>query len=108
MKDGLYAVLFISNQEKLGTGIVSVNNNTVNGGDGGFYYQGKIVNNKIKLSVKNYNPQVPCVFGNIDNYCLNLEIAEKGEGHYELTGSVEGQPQMVLTVAARLQAELVA
>lgn len=108
MKDGLYAVLFTPNPQNLGTGIVSVNNNTVNGGDGGFYYQGKIVNNKINLSVKNYNPLVQSIFGNINNFCLNLEIAEKGEGHYELTGSVEGQPQMVLTVTAILKAELIA
>ncbi|HCR2977940.1 TPA: negative regulator GrlR [Serratia marcescens] len=108
MKDGLYAVNFRSNLQDYGSGIVSVKDNAINGGDHGFYYQGKTVDNKIKLLVKHYNPRVQSVFGNINNFYLNLEVAEKGEGHYELSGSMEGQPQMILTVTAKLQAALVA
>ncbi|WP_170925036.1 GrlR family regulatory protein [Serratia proteamaculans] len=108
MKDGLYAVNFRSNLQDFGSGIVSVKNDAINGGDYGFYYQGRVIDNKIKLSVRHYNPQAQSVFGNINNFHLNLNVVEKAEGYYELSGSMEGQPQLILTVTAKLQAALVA
>ncbi len=42
MKDGIYFVVFRSNQRDFGNGTVVVKNNAVNGGDFGFTYQEKL------------------------------------------------------------------
>ncbi|EFO1861873.1 hypothetical protein DUZ28_23195 [Escherichia coli] len=51
MKDGIYFVVFRSNQRDFGNGTVVVKNNAVNGGDFGFTYQGKIDGSQLILRV---------------------------------------------------------
>lgn len=94
MKDGLYAVSFKSSSQDFGGGVISVQNGHVNGGDHGYYYQGHIGINDSKLSgtlqVKQWNRNVPSVFGPIPQFDLTLAGQFEG-GNFELQGSVAGQ-----------------
>ena len=107
MKDGLYAVNFKSSSQDFGSGVISVQNGNVNGGDHGYFYQGKIVINDSKLSgtiqIKQWNRNVPSVFGPIPQF--DLPLAGQFEGNnFELQGSVAGQ---TIKIAGRYLAELV-
>lgn len=94
MKDGLYAVNFKSSSQDFGSGVISVQKGSVNGGDHGYFYQGQIVINDSKLSgtiqIKQWNRNVPSVFGPIPHFDLPLEGQSEGD-NFELQGSVAGQ-----------------
>ena len=62
MKDGIYFVVFRSNQRDFGNGTVVVKNNAVNGGDFGFTYQGKIDGSQLILRVSQHDLNVTSVF----------------------------------------------
>ncbi|QVX13919.1 hypothetical protein DB356_03965 [Pseudomonas congelans] len=82
MKDGLYAVNFKSSSQDFGSGVLSVKNGSVNGGDHGYFYQGQIVKNESKLSgtiqIKQWNRSVPSVFGPIPNLTFLWPVSLKG------------------------------
>ena len=63
MKDGIYFVVFRSNQRDFGNGTVVVKNNAVNGGDFGFTYQGKIDGSQLILRVSQHDLNVTSVVG---------------------------------------------
>ncbi|RMM79104.1 hypothetical protein ALQ71_00827 [Pseudomonas coronafaciens pv. striafaciens] len=94
MKNGLYAVNFKSSSQDYGSGVISVINGSVNGGDHGYFYQGHIAVNDSELSgtiqIKQWNPDVPSVFGPIPQFDLSLAGQFEGD-NFELQGSVVGQ-----------------
>lgn len=94
MKDGLYAVSFKSSNQDFGGGVISVQSGHVNGGDHGYYYQGRMDISDSKLSgtlqIKQWNPNVPSVFGPIPQFSLALAGQSAGN-NFELQGSVAGQ-----------------
>ncbi|TCV91720.1 GrlR family regulatory protein [Biostraticola tofi] len=106
MKNGLYAVNFRSNNQDYGSGIVSVNNDAVNGGDFGFYYQGKFSGNQIKLSVRQFNSNAQSVFGPLNNFHLILSISDEGNNGYLLEGHVAENASFRLQVTAKKVADL--
>lgn len=107
MKDGLYAVNFKSSSQDFGSGVISVQKGSVNGGDHGYYYQGQIVINESKLSgtiqIKQWNRNVPSVFGPIPQFDLPLAGQFEGD-NFELQGSVAGQ---IIKIVGRYLSELV-
>ncbi len=107
MKDGLYAVNFKSSTQDFGSGVISVLKGNVNGGDHGYFYQGQIVINDSKLSgamqIKQWNTNVPSVFGPIPRFDLPLTGQFEGD-KFELQGSVDGQ---TITIVGRHLANLV-
>lgn len=107
MRDGLYVVNFKSNSQDFGSGIVSVKNEAVNGGDFGFYYQGKISGQQLKLSVKKFNPNAQSVFGPLKNFHLILTITDNVSGGYVLEGHVSENANLILSVEAHKIADLV-
>lgn len=106
MKDGIYFVVFSSNQNDVGNGTVVVKDGSVNGGDFGFTYQGKVNGEKLDLHVFQHNPSAQNVFHGVNEYTINLSVAEAANG-YSLTGSVNGIPGAVLTVRAKKIGELI-
>ncbi|WP_145538596.1 GrlR family regulatory protein [Yersinia kristensenii] len=100
MKDGIYFVVFSSNQNDVGSGTVVVKDGAVNGGDFGFTYQGKVQDNRLDLHVFQHNPQAQNVIGGLKEYTINL-LVNDAAGGYQLTGSVDGHPEARLSVTAK-------
>lgn len=96
MKDGLYRVAFDSNQNDYGFGVVSVRNNSINGGDSVCYYQGVLLGNKADLRVVTHNKGETSVFGNLDKFDLELTLKEMPGGAV-FNGHIKGRPDMQLT-----------
>ncbi|WP_440811635.1 GrlR family regulatory protein [Pseudomonas syringae] len=94
MKDGLYAVNFKSSSQDFGSGVVSIQRGNLNGGDHGYFYQGKIEINDSKLSgtfqIKQWDLSVPSVFGPVSQFDLPLEGQIEGD-NFKLQGSFSGQ-----------------
>lgn len=106
MKDGIYFVVFSSNQNDVGNGTVVVRDGSVNGGDFGFTYQGKVDGAKLDLHVFQHNPNAQNIFHGVKEYTINLSIAEVSDG-YSLSGSVNGIAGAILTVKAKKIGDLV-
>lgn len=100
MKDGIYFVVFRSNQQDVGNGTVVVKNGSVNGGDYGFMYQGQIDGDQLNLHVTQHDPQADSVFAGIKNFGLTLSLAESGHG-YSLNGSIVGMPTAKISINAK-------
>ncbi|MDK1227303.1 GrlR family regulatory protein [Cronobacter turicensis] len=106
MKNGIYYVVFSSNQNDVGNGTVVVKDGAVNGGDYGFTYQGKVHDDKLDLHVFQHDPQAQNVFQGINNYTMNLSVDEV-VGGYQLTGTINGMPGAQLVVNAKHIGDLV-
>ncbi|MBN3122841.1 GrlR family regulatory protein [Pectobacterium brasiliense] len=106
MKDGIYFVVFKSAQNDAGTGTVVVRNNTVNGGDFGFTYQGVIQANNLDLLVFQHDPQAQCVIPGLHEYRATFAIQQSASG-YLLQGSIPGIPNANLEVHAKFIGDLV-
>ncbi|MDN8598637.1 negative regulator GrlR [Citrobacter sp. S2-9] len=106
MKDGIYFVVFRSNQRDFGNGTVVVKDNAVNGGDFGFTYRGKIEGGMLTLRVNQHDPSASSVFPGVKNFELSLSLQESGRG-YQLNGSVVGMPQMKISIDAKFIGELI-
>ncbi|EPK0249900.1 GrlR family regulatory protein [Serratia marcescens] len=110
MQNGLYAVGF-SGVSDFGGGVVSVADNSVNGGDAICFYQGRIEQGlgqmKLRLAVKKYNPNGATIFGNINEFTLDLTGDDKGNGNYEFKGAISGQPQAVIVIHAKRVSHLI-
>ena len=85
MKNGIYFVSFKSNMQDFGSGTVVVNNNTVNGGDFGYVYKGRIEGDSVELSVNRHDPSASSIVGNISSFTLTLTLKETSSG-YAMTG----------------------
>lgn len=105
MKDGIYFVVFRSNQQDFGNGTVVVKNGTVNGGDYGFTYQGKIEGNQIVLRVFQHDLSATSVFPGVHNFELSLSLQESGRD-YQLNGNVVGMPEMKISIGAKFIGDL--
>lgn len=105
MKDGIYFVEFISNNNAVGQGTVVVNGDTVNGGDFGFTYQGRVHGNRLDLNVFQHNPQAVNVLG-VNNYTMELSILDN-PGGFVLDGAVKGTPHARLQVRAKFIGDLI-
>lgn len=105
MKDGIYFVVFKSNSQDFGTGTVVVRDGTVNGGDFGYSYKGKIQNDSITLSIEKHNPQVTSVFGDINRFQLELNVGATHHG-YMLKGGVNGLVGTEIVIDAKCIGDL--
>ncbi|ELY4662244.1 negative regulator GrlR [Cronobacter muytjensii] len=106
MRDGIYYVVFRSNQNDIGNGTVVVRDQSVNGGDFGFTYQGTVGGNTLALHVFQHDPAAQNVFHGVNEYTINLNIQESPNG-YELEGAVSGMPNAHLVVHAKRIGDLV-
>ncbi|KAF1366328.1 GrlR family regulatory protein [Yokenella regensburgei] len=100
MKEGIYTVVFKSNQQSVGEGLVVVSNGRVHGGDIAFTVRGVMKRPRLELEVHYYNRDIPSVLGMKEDYWLEMGYSEVGEGCYDFTGSVKGDPKRELKAHA--------
>ncbi|EKS6154851.1 nucleoside transporter [Salmonella enterica] len=100
MKEGIYAVVFESSRQSVGEGVVVVNNGRVHGGDIAFTIRGVMKRPVMELEVHYYNRDIPSVLGMEEDYWLEMSYSEAGEGRYECSGHVKGDPSRKLKVYA--------
>ena len=105
MKNGIYYVVFSSNQQDFGNGTVVVKDGVVNGGDFGFTYQGKVEGSNLNLHVFQHDPNVTAVFQGVKKFNLALSVNEIAGG-YHLNGSVVGMPAAQITIRAKFIGDL--
>ncbi|ECY3258057.1 negative regulator GrlR [Salmonella enterica subsp. enterica serovar Alachua] len=105
MKNGIYFVVFSSNENDFGNGTVVVQNGVVNGGDFGFTYQGKVDGDHLNLHVYQHDPRVTAVFHGVSDFNLALTVHEQPQG-YTLSGSVVGMPSTQIAIRAKFIGEL--
>ena len=105
MKDGIYFVKFSRDLQAFGEGIAVIQNNTVNGGDYVCTYRGKASGNKLDLQVTQHNPSVETIFGNIQNFVMQLKIVPSEEG-YQLAGTVKNNSNLQVAVSIRFLGEV--
>lgn len=106
MKNGIYYVVFRSNNQDSGTGTVVVKDNKVNGGDYGFTYKGMIDGNKVTLHVSQHDRSVISVFGGVSAFNLDLAINEVGN-NYVLQGTIVGMPSSVIQIQAKFIGDII-
>ncbi|HBB6657807.1 TPA: nucleoside transporter [Salmonella enterica] len=100
MKDGIYTVVFESNQQSAGEGVVVVNNGLVHGGDIAFTIRGVMKRPVMELEVHYYNLDIPSVLGMEDDYWLEMSYSGVGDGYYHFDGHVKGAPERKLKAYA--------
>ncbi|HAO0324330.1 TPA: nucleoside transporter [Escherichia coli] len=92
MKEGIYTVVFESNLQSVGEGIVVVSNGTIHGGDVAFTCRGYLRSPEIELEVRHYNEDIPSTLGIEGNYTLVMRYREDGKGRYHFSGYVKEEP----------------
>lgn len=109
MIDGLYAVHFRTADNE-GTGVVSITSGSINGGDFGYAYQGKLKESgqgvSATLAVSRFNPNADSVFGPADNFELEVS-GPSSEKSFELTGHVKDNPAHKIDISGHYLKPLV-
>ncbi|WP_347254371.1 GrlR family regulatory protein [Leminorella grimontii] len=105
MKDGIYFVVFKSNNLAAGSGTVVVNGNAVNGGDFAYSYKGRANGNAVTLVVEKHNKTATSVFGDVNKFNLILTAAETPHG-YLISGNMEGIPSAQIQIDAKFIGDL--
>jgi hypothetical protein len=110
--DGIYYVEFQSSLSAVGYGLAVLSNGSINGGDFGYIYQGRMNNtgNNIstRIQVSRYNSNAQSVFGSIDNFSLDLAGSIRQNGsEFSLSGAIPGQPQLRISITGRKLRDLV-
>ena len=105
MQNGIYHVRFSSSTGDFGEGIVVVKDDSVNGGDAGFLYKGKLSSNSGELSgqfnIKRWNPDHVSVFGPVDDFNLNLTGQVGQDNSFFISGGIDSQPQFTININGR-------
>lgn len=106
MENGIYHVRFASSMGGAGEGMVVVKDDTINGGDAGYVYLGKLSADgailRGQLQVQRWNPSTFSVFGPLDQFALDLVgQAEAANDSFTVTGGMAGQPSLRITITGR-------
>ncbi|WP_430391422.1 GrlR family regulatory protein [Dyella sp. 20L07] len=106
MSDGIYEVTFYQDsarQADFGTGIVTIKDGSINGGDEGFIYRGRLTYVEARVTgrihVSKWSQALPSVFSGLDDYHLDFTGDFNG-GSLDGWGSIIGQPGLTLFVSA--------
>lgn len=109
MDNGLYAVHFRAAGDE-GTGVVTITDGSVNGGDRSHYYQGKLEQNgqetRATLAVSQYNPAFDSIFGSAGNFEVEVSGPSNEKG-FELTGNIKGNPGQKVDISGHYLKPLV-
>lgn len=105
MDNGLYAVEFRTNNDH-GNGIITIVDGSINGGDSGYYYQGRIRQTgkelKLNLSVKQYVSGYVSAFGSVGQFSLDLTGSAHEDGiTAQFHGSIIGSPSQHINITAK-------
>ena len=99
MISGIFRVRFSSSTQDFGEGIAVFKDGSVNGGDHGYIYTGKISGEKAMLKVKQWNPAVVSVFGPLKSFQLDLAMTSQTADAFSATGSVAEHPASRINIS---------
>ena len=109
MTPGIYLVTFLTSAKAIGWGLVVVDREKIHGGDHSYLYRGtyRASGNAVSadLFVSHYQGELNSVLGPLNTFQLNLSGTHSEKG-FALSGHVEGQPQMAITVQGEKKADL--
>ena len=109
MRDGMYHVIF-SSAQGAGEGLAVFKGESVNGGDDGYLYTGPKTQKgdafKSTLTIKKWKQDAQSIFGNVQQFTLNLEGRDSPGGGFEASGHVVGQPDARISIRGRFLSEL--
>jgi hypothetical protein len=112
LRDGLYGLHFQNRGEDFGSGVVSLRDGFINGGDHGFAYQGQLLESlsggedgrirvRMQMHIHKWNPAILSVIPGLNSYTLDVQ------GHYDpqddtfqLTGVLPAVPGICLDLMA--------
>lgn len=111
MKDGIYHVEFVSTMGAVGDGLVVIQDGSINGGDGGYLYQGKLEIPapgllRGQLQVRRWNTGRASVFGPLSDFALDLS-GQAANDSFTVSGGVPGHPNMAIKISGRMLAPVV-
>jgi len=113
MTSGIFSAAFTSNLQIGGCGVAIFADNTIHGGDASHYYRGKYrfdENNQISgtIDVVKYSNLQHSIFGPLTPFRLILSgLIITNDRAFELSGHVEGQPQLQIRIALNKLEELI-
>lgn len=118
VRDGLYGLHFQNNGEDFGSGVVSLRQGIINGGDTGFAYQGQLLETRaqndcitvsMQMHVQKWNPSILSLIPGLNRYTLDVS------GQYDplhdtlqLSGQTAAMPGITLHIIAVRIADLLA
>jgi len=105
MNNGIYLLIFKSNNIDFGTGILVVNHCIANGGDTIYSYSGSVEDDRVVLDLVKHNSEAHAFFGNLGKLKLNLTCHQEHEG-YLLKGNVENLQTVPLVITAKYISQL--
>ena len=111
MIDGIYHVQFSSPQTNmLGDGLVVLKDSYVNGGDDGFIYLGSFgISGGVvsgKLFIKRWNPTTVSIFGDREEFELELSGSQKTDRSFQFSGNVIGESNLKINASGLFLSEL--
>ncbi|WP_333663103.1 GrlR family regulatory protein [Acinetobacter sp.] len=106
MKNGIYSLIFRSDGEDFGSGILVVKDDLVNGGDSIYSYKGFIEEDRLILNLAKHNMDSHSLFGNLGVLKLNLVFHDDTQG-YILKGNIENIQTVPLLVYAKFIGDLI-
>ena len=112
MITGIYSARFMSNNDLVGVGIAVLDGAALHGGGFDYLYKGKYRladNNQViaTVDVENYTGKPNSVLGLLRSYRLILSGVAAPQS-FTLSGQVEGQPQLIISIELTKIGELVA
>lgn len=109
MIEALWSVLFVSNEEIWGSGVVVLETNRVLGGDSQYFYVGdyKIANGILSAEVQitHYSGEANTVFGEASAVKISVS-GTANTNEFILSGHVVGSPEKLISIHCTCRAEL--
>lgn len=110
VQNGLFSIKFIANNRDFGSGVVVIQEGSVNGGDGNYYYQGHFdyyeQEARAVIQVTHHHGPLNSIMGPLRAFTLNVSgrISESG---FEMSGGVHAFPGVTIHIQGLWIAELV-
>lgn len=109
MYDGLWTIEFRSSNNFFGSGVLILTNGRLLGGDYGYYYSGSYEINgeelRGKVSIIRFDPNSISVFGEVDNFSLDLKGTIK-DYEFRADAYVIGNSGKTLHIVGKKREEL--
>jgi T3SS negative regulator,GrlR len=110
MMQGIYSAVCSTNKNTSSSGVAIFTGNAIHGGDASHYYRGKYSihrGNQISatIDVVKYSTLNNSIFGPINRFQLTLN-GIFDNGGFDLSGPMEGRPDVMITMSLRKMDEL--
>lgn len=110
MLPGLYSIVFAAPGGNAGIGLVVADKGKLHGGDLSYLYRGTYETDgsslKARIHVSHYRGQPNSILGPLGNFTLVLS-GNASDTRFSLSGQVEGNPQLMISIVAERQAALI-